>query len=106
VLTTRAAVFDGKRLAVVDDVQVRDPGEGEVRVRVLASGICHSDLNVLDGTSPIPPPVVLGHEAAGVVESVGAGVDGVAPGDEVVIAPCHCCAAISQIPHHMVASPK
>jgi S-(hydroxymethyl)glutathione dehydrogenase/alcohol dehydrogenase len=91
VLTTRAAVFDGERLAVVDDVQVRDPGEGEVRVRVLASGICHSDLNVLDGTSPIPAPVVLGHEAAGVVESVGAGVDGVAPGDEVVIAAAVAC---------------
>jgi len=83
VLTTRAAVFDGKRLAVVDDVQVRDPGEGEVRVRVLASGICHSDLNVLDGTSPIPPPVVLGHEAAGVVEKVGPGVESVKAGDHV-----------------------
>jgi S-(hydroxymethyl)glutathione dehydrogenase/alcohol dehydrogenase len=91
VLTTRAALFDGERLAVVDDLLVREPAAGEVVVRMLASGICHSDLNVLDGTSPVPPPVVLGHEAAGMVEAVGDGVDGVAPGDEVVIAAAVAC---------------
>jgi S-(hydroxymethyl)glutathione dehydrogenase/alcohol dehydrogenase len=91
VLTTRAAVFDGERLTVVDDLLVRDPAAGEVRVRVTASGICHSDLNVLDGTSPVPPPVVLGHEAAGVVESVGVGVDGLEPGAEVVVAAAVAC---------------
>ena len=53
---------------------------------MLASGICHSDLNVLDGTSPVPPPVVLGHEAAGVVDAVGDGVVAIAAGDEVVVA--------------------
>ncbi len=90
-LTTRAAVFDGEQLRVVDDVHVREPAAGEVRVRVLASGICHSDLNVLDGTSPVPPPVVLGHEAAGVVDAVGDGVDAVAPGDEVVVAAAVAC---------------
>ncbi len=89
-LTTRAAVFDGERL-VVDDVIVREPAVGEVCVRVLASGICHSDLNALDGTSPVPTPVVLGHEAAGVVDSVGEGVDAVAPGDEVVIGAAVAC---------------
>jgi len=62
-------------------------------VRVLASGICHSDLNVLDGTSPLPPPVVLGHEAAGVVDAVGDGVDAVAPGDEVLLASAVACGA-------------
>ena len=90
-LTTRAAVFDGEHLTVVDDVHVREPAAGEVRVRVRASGICHSDLNVLDGTSPVPLPVVLGHEAAGVVEAVGAGVDAVAPGDDVVVAAAVAC---------------
>ena len=90
-LTTRAAVFDGERLAVVDDVVVRDPAPGEVRVRVLASGICHSDLNVLDGIAPVPVPVVLGHEAAGVVDAVGAGVAGWAEGDEVVVASAVAC---------------
>jgi S-(hydroxymethyl)glutathione dehydrogenase/alcohol dehydrogenase len=90
VLTARAAVFDGERLSV-DDVVVRDPAPGEVRVRVLASGICHSDLNVLDGVNPVPPPVVLGHEAAGVVDAVGDDVDAVRPGDEVVIAAAVAC---------------
>jgi S-(hydroxymethyl)glutathione dehydrogenase/alcohol dehydrogenase len=90
VLTTRAAVFDGEQL-VVDDVDVRDPSAGEVRVRLLASGICHSDVNVLDGTSPVALPVVLGHEAAGVVDVVGEGVDGIAPGDEVVLGAAVAC---------------
>ena len=67
----RAAVWDGTALSVTDDVEVRPPGPGEVTVRVLASGICHSDLNVLDGNSRIRPPVILGHEAAGVVDGTG-----------------------------------
>ena len=89
-----AAVFDGERLIVVDDLEVPPPGPGEVTVRVLASGICHSDLNVIDGARPVPPPVVLGHEGAGVVEVVGPEVEGWAPGDEVVLhglTPCGTC---------------
>jgi Zn-dependent alcohol dehydrogenase len=86
---------------VTDELEVRDPGPGEVQVRVLASGICHSDLNVLDGTSPVPPPVVLGHEAAGLVERLGHPIDEVgvahfAPGDPVCIGsmtPCGECRA-------------
>jgi S-(hydroxymethyl)glutathione dehydrogenase/alcohol dehydrogenase len=65
-----------------------------VTVRVLASGICHSDLDVIDGRSPIPAPVILGHEAAGVVERIGDGVDSVDVGDEVMISsmtPCGDC---------------
>jgi S-(hydroxymethyl)glutathione dehydrogenase/alcohol dehydrogenase len=61
---------------------------------VLASGICHSDLNVLDGQNPVRLPVVLGHEAAGVVDRVGEGVDSVTPGDAVVVGstvPCGAC---------------
>jgi S-(hydroxymethyl)glutathione dehydrogenase/alcohol dehydrogenase len=91
VLTTRAAVFDGDRLTVVDDVGVREPEAGEIRVRVLASGICHSDLNVLDGTSPVAAPIVLGHEAAGVVDVVGDDVDSFTPGDEVAVAAAVAC---------------
>jgi len=90
----RAAVFDGKRLVVVDDLQVPEPGPGQVTVRVLASGICHSDLNVIDRTVPVPPPVVLGHEAAGVVDRVGSEVNAWAPGDEVLVSgitPCGSC---------------
>jgi S-(hydroxymethyl)glutathione dehydrogenase/alcohol dehydrogenase len=95
-IATRGAVWDGALLVVTDELEVRSPGPGEAMVRVLASGICHSDLNVLDGTSPVPPPVVLGHEAAGTVEMVGDGVTSVRPGDPVVVGstlPCSACNA-------------
>jgi S-(hydroxymethyl)glutathione dehydrogenase/alcohol dehydrogenase len=91
----RAVVFDGKRAEVVDDLAVRDPGPGEVLVAVSAAGLCHSDLSVVDGTIPFPVPVVLGHEGAGVVEAVGAGVRHVRPGDHVALstlANCGACA--------------
>jgi S-(hydroxymethyl)glutathione dehydrogenase / alcohol dehydrogenase len=89
---TRAALFDGTALTVVDDLEVEAPGPGEVRVRLLASGICHSDLNVLDGHQPVPPPVILGHEAAGVVAEVGPGVAGWSPGDAVAVVGLTGCA--------------
>ncbi|MFI1165836.1 Zn-dependent alcohol dehydrogenase [Streptomyces sp. NPDC020801] len=91
----RGVVFDGKQVRVVDDLTVRDPGPGEVLVAVAAAGLCHSDLSVVDGTIPFPRPVVLGHEGAGVVEAVGAGVTHVAPGDRVALstlANCGTCA--------------
>ncbi|MFI9171946.1 Zn-dependent alcohol dehydrogenase [Streptomyces lincolnensis] len=91
----RGVVFDGKRVEVVDDLVVRDPGPGEVQVAISAAGLCHSDLSVVDGTIPFPVPVVLGHEGAGVVEAVGAGVRHVAPGDHVALstlANCGACA--------------
>lgn len=81
----RGVIFDGKRVRVVTDLEVRDPGPGEVRVAVSAAGLCHSDLSVVDGTIPFPVPVVLGHEGAGVVEAVGVGVTHVAPGDHVAL---------------------
>ena len=82
----RGLVFTGE-LEVRDDVQLRDtePGPGEVLVRIERAGLCHSDVSVLDGTIPFPTPVVLGHEGAGVVEAVGAGVRKVQPGDHVVL---------------------
>ncbi|GAA1432253.1 Zn-dependent alcohol dehydrogenase [Streptomyces thermospinosisporus] len=88
-------LFDGKSAEVVDGLQVRDPGPGEVRVALAAAGVCHSDLSVVDGTIPFPVPVVLGHEGAGVVEAVGEGVTHVAPGDHVALstlANCGTCA--------------
>lgn len=75
----------------VREVEVRDPGVGEVRVRVHAAGLCHSDLSVIDGTIPYPTPVVLGHEGAGVVEAVGPGVRSVREGDTVILSTlAHC----------------
>ncbi|MGW1724948.1 Zn-dependent alcohol dehydrogenase [Streptomyces sp. NPDC002306] len=91
----RGVIFDGNQVRVVDDLAVRDPGPGEVLVAVSAAGLCHSDLSVVDGTIPFPVPVVLGHEGAGVVEAVGAGVTHVVPGDHVALstlANCGTCA--------------
>lgn len=92
----RGVVWDGVRLVVTDELEIRDPGPGEVQVRVLASGICHSDVNVIERGGNQPAPQVLGHEGAGVVERVGSGVVGVKPGDAVAVTcqvPCQKCRA-------------
>jgi alcohol dehydrogenase len=62
-----------------------EPGPGELLIRVKAAGVCHSDLSVVNGSRPRPVPMALGHEAAGVVEAVGAGVTDVTVGDHVVL---------------------
>jgi Zn-dependent alcohol dehydrogenase len=95
-LRARAVVVrDVAAGARIEEIEVDDPPEGEVRVRLAASGVCGSDLHVLHGRSnAVTFPMVLGHEGAGVVESVGPGVAGLAPGDHVVLAlygPCHGC---------------
>jgi len=69
----------------VEEVDLAEPRPGEVSVRLAASGICHSDWNVISGATPNPLPVVLGHEGAGVVEALGDGVADVALGDHVVL---------------------
>ena len=68
----------------IEDIQVDGPGLREVLVRTAATGVCHSDLHVLEGSLPTALPTVLGHEPAGVVEAVGAEVRHVAPGDHVI----------------------
>jgi S-(hydroxymethyl)glutathione dehydrogenase/alcohol dehydrogenase len=68
----------------IEDIQIDAPGPGEVLLKTAASGICHSDLTVIEGGLPMPPPCVLGHEPAGIVEEVGAGVSDFAPGDHVI----------------------
>jgi Zn-dependent alcohol dehydrogenase len=87
----RAALLEeaGRVLAVVDDVDVAIPGPGQVRVRVAHCGLCHSDLTVMGVGGFLP--VVLGHEAAGVVEEVGTGVTTLVPGDKVLLAPLAPC---------------
>src|SRR4051795_5118762 len=74
----------GKPVEVVD-VQVPDPGPGEARVTVQACGVCHTDLHYREGGINDDFPFLLGHEAAGIVEAVGEGVTGVAPGDFVIL---------------------
>ena len=75
----------GQPFTVRHDVEVEAPHAGEVRIRVAACGVCRSDLSMQDGTTPVPMPVVLGHEASAVVQEVGAGVTDLAPGDHVVV---------------------
>jgi alcohol dehydrogenase len=69
----------------IEEVELDPPGRGEVQVKIAAAGLCHSDLSVIDGNRPRPTPMVLGHEAAGVVEKLGEGVDDLAVGDHVVM---------------------
>lgn len=89
----RAAVLveAGKPLLVCDDVEIANPGPGQVRVKVRHCGVCHSDLSIVDGVFPSPTPVLLGHEAAGVVDAVGPDVTALAPGDHVVLTPVPPC---------------
>lgn len=83
---TKAAVCReiGQPLEVVD-VEVDAPHAGEVKIRLAASGVCHSDLSVQNGTLLQPIPAVLGHEGAGIIEEVGEGVTDLKVGDHVVI---------------------
>ena len=82
----------------VESLKLKAPREGEIVVKMVASGVCHSDLSVVQAKLPVPPPVVLGHEGAGIVEEVGKGVTDLKPGDHVVLAwvancgKCHYCA--------------
>lgn len=69
----------------IEDITLDPPGPGEVLVRIRAAGLCHSDLSVINGNRPRPVPMVLGHEAAGEVVALGAGVDDLVPGDHVVL---------------------
>ena len=83
---------------VIEEVTIADPGAREVKVKVAATAICHSDITYADGGWGGDLPAVYGHESAGVVESVGAGVTTVRPGDHVVVTlirscgSCHGCA--------------
>lgn len=87
----------------VESLKLKAPREDEVVVKLVASGVCHSDLSVVQAKLPVPPPVVLGHEGAGIVEEVGKGVRDLKPGDHVVLAwvancgHCHFCDAAT--PH-------
>jgi len=95
----KGIVWDGETAELRDDVEVRDLRPGEVRVRLAAAGLCHSDVSVLDGTIMFPTPAVLGHEGAGVVEAVADDVTVPAVGDHVVLTTlgnCGTCAACAR----------
>ena len=80
-----AVLYEANTPLVVEPVQLDDPKDGEVLVRIGAAGVCHSDYHVMKGEWTPPLPIVLGHEAAGIVERVGAGVGRVRPGDRVIL---------------------
>ncbi|MFF0456431.1 NAD(P)-dependent alcohol dehydrogenase [Nocardia africana] len=92
--TTAAVAYPGARDFAWEPVVLDDPGPGEVLVRMVATGVCHTDLSVLAGRLPTPLPAVLGHEGAGVVERVGPAVTTCAIGDRVVLSfdSCGSCA--------------
>jgi aryl-alcohol dehydrogenase len=88
-----AVVFETSGDFSIEQLDLSDPNDDEVLVRIVGTGICHTDLAARDGHLPIPPPPsVFGHEGAGVVENVGARVTKVKPGDHVVLA-WDCCGA-------------
>lgn len=76
--------FEANKALTVRTVDLDAPGRDEVLIRIAAAGVCHSDLSVINATRPRPLPMVLGHEASGMVEEVGPGVDDLVPGDHVV----------------------
>ncbi|MDE3076983.1 MAG: alcohol dehydrogenase catalytic domain-containing protein, partial [Chloroflexota bacterium] len=82
-----AVLYEAKQPLSVEDVELDPPGPGEVKVRLGATAICHSDIHFFDGDVPVGGPGIAGHECAGIVEQVGEGVTSVQPGDHVVMAP-------------------
>ena len=80
-----ATPYEKSKPLAVQAVELDSPGNGEVLVKVAAAGLCHSDLSVIDGNRPRPTPMVLGHEAAGVVQELGSGVEDLSVGDHVVM---------------------
>ena len=107
--TMRAERFyaDSKTI-VVDDIPIPQPGPGEVLVKVAFCEICHSDLSLINGTfSPQLPVVTQGHEAAGTIARLGAGVTGWAEGDRVIVAagrPCMTCPQLQTQQHDELSS--
>lgn len=106
----RGVVLSARRAVAPEEIVVDEPGAGEVAVRIEASGICHTDLHVVeqDGWGH-PLPVLLGHEGAGTVEATGAGVDELAAGDRVVIGwhtSCGACELCARgLPRHCKRPP-
>lgn len=91
IVKTRAAVAAAPESELeIREVEVDDPKPDELRVRMVATGVCHTDAIIRDQWYPVPMPVVLGHEGAGVVEAVGSAVQDFAAGDKVVVGPAFC----------------
>ncbi|HEY0373430.1 MAG TPA: alcohol dehydrogenase catalytic domain-containing protein [Amnibacterium sp.] len=100
----RPTPYRESRPLTIGALELADPGPTELLVRIEAAGLCHSDLSVVDGNRPRPVPMLLGHEAAGIVEAVGAAVSDVAVGERVVLTfvprcgECGACATNGRLP--------
>ena len=105
-MKTKAAVaFTKEQPLSIVEIDLDEPRTGEVRVRMVASGVCHTDAIVRDQWYPTPLPAVLGHEGAGIVDAIGPGVTTVAVGDSVLLSFDHCgqCAnCVSGLPSYCV----
>ncbi|MBN7796936.1 zinc-binding dehydrogenase [Parahaliea mediterranea] len=103
----KALVCRGINEVSVEEVDIDPPKSGELKIRMVAAGLCHSDLSIINGKFPVSLPIVLGHEGAGIVEAVGDGVGGFEPGDHVVLSFVPACGACrecdSQRPHLCVS---
>jgi alcohol dehydrogenase len=82
----RSRPYANSKPLVVEDVELDPPGRSELLIKIKATGLCHSDLSVINGDRPRPMPMILGHEAAGEVEECGQDVTDLKPGDQVVLA--------------------
>jgi aryl-alcohol dehydrogenase len=80
-----AVAYEGQRELAIESLELSGPGPDDILVRIVGCGLCHTDVKARDGHLPVPKPVVLGHEGAGIVERVGERVTKVKPGDHVVL---------------------
>ena len=80
-----AVAYEGQRDLAMEDLELSGPGPDDILVGMVGCGLCHTDVKARDGQLPVPKPVVLGHEGAGIVERVGERVTKVKPGDHVVL---------------------
>lgn len=92
---TAAVVREKEQPFSIEELDLEEPRADEILVRVVATGVCHTDLIVRDQYYPVPLPVVLGHEGAGVVEGIGEGITKVGPGDHVVLSYSYCGACVN-----------
>src|SRR5215469_16271905 len=82
---TAAVAREGHERFSIEDLELSDPGPNDILARIAGVGLCHTDVKALEGGMRVPKPIVLGHEGAGLVESIGARVSKVKPGDHVVL---------------------